>query len=275
MSAARRAAIGTAALALGTLASASASGLEVGDRMPPSGTVSWAVQAPDASAHRLTLTVLFAANDPVDRAVMPRMTDLARRHPEVAVVGYSADGVAAVKRLCQELGAKIGFPVGAITSVDAFMPPVGLPCALLSDGQGTVVWWGHPLDAPRPLADALAGDLRTPIPPVAPVAPAASSAPPPPPVPPQAAIIGPAAGPMPPPAAPESQPPAEVWEEVQPPAPLRTEIVVDPWWCWNPWPLGWHARVPLPPFFPLPLFGRDGHERGDRGHHADHGERGR
>ena len=238
MSLARRVVIwaGTCALGARTASATRASGS--GDRLPASGAVAWAGAAPGASAHRLTLTVLFAAGDPVDRAIMPRMTDLAHRHPDVAVVGYSADGAPAVRQLSQSLGAKLGFPVGAIASVEAYMPPVGLPCAVISDGQGTVVWWGHPLDAPRPLADALAGDLRTPIPP-----PAATAAPPSP----QAAtIIGPASGPVcEAPTSPMDAPPT-VWEEAPPPAPMRTEIVVDPWWCWNPSPLGWHARVPLP-----------------------------
>lgn len=224
---------------------APAQALEIGDRLPSSGTVAW-VTAPPSQAHpRVQLTVCLDAAAPDNRAVMARITDLAHRHPDAGVVVYSASSEDSLRDLTHALGARCGVPVGRVESLTPYQPPVGLPWAVLSDQNGTVVWYGHPLDSAEPLVGALEGIWQVEIPHPLPALDAADPAAGVPP-----AEAGPRVAPP---------PPSPAWVEPEDDLPPRetTLIIGGPWWCWAPHPWGWcwgraWAPVPRVPFRALP-----------------------
>jgi hypothetical protein len=217
--------------------------LDVGEPCPSLIGVSWLSEpAPHTGAH-LTLLTLWTPDDPVYRSIMPRMTDLQHRHPEVLVVGVSAADQGRVERVLEAMSGRVGYANGILTRLDPFMPPAGLPCSLLVDAHGTVLWWGHPLDAAEPLAEALQGTLHVEAGPVvehaAPEDAAGVSA--------SVQSTQPAQPVAP---APEREETRVVVE------PARQVVVVEPehsWWAWRAWPVPVVPLcVPIRPFIVAP-----------------------
>lgn len=165
------------------LSPATALALEVGDRLPALSDVAW-IDGKDAVGEvdvgTVTVVDLWAPENPACRATMPRLTDLQKRHPEVRVIGLTGSSDAATRRFVTGMGSRIGYRIGVVTDLKAFVPSVGAPCALVIDRRGSVVWWGDAMDVPGPLARVLDGTfVPEPVPfpaQIRPIGPALSSA---------------------------------------------------------------------------------------------------
>ena len=234
--------------------------LEIGQQAPRLDEVAWLGRTPVPNSEtRLQLLVLWSPADPLYRSVLPCMTDLARRHGEVQILGLSSADSGSLSRIARNLGTKVGIPLGHLDSLQTLMPPVGLPCAVLLDPHGTGRWWGFPLAAPGPVVDALAGSLHVVIPadpagrPVGMLSPSQAGS---------DAMAGPVQTPAP--------PMREERDPDQEPAPERgptTQVIIesDPWWAWGVAPIGGGWFLPLPPLLPGPWWHGHGHAGGYRG----------
>jgi thiol-disulfide isomerase/thioredoxin len=219
------------------LACGRASALDVGSRLPALNEVAW-LGAPVDPAGAFTVVDLWSPENPACRAIMPRLTDLQRRHPEVRVIGLTAAPREEAERFVTGMGARVGYAIGVVSSLAPFAPPVGTPSAVLLDRSGNVLWWGDAMDVVEPLSRALTGtfvpvSLTPPSPPAA-----------------EAPRAEPATAPVP---SERPQSRVEVRERT------RTVVVVEhPWW-WSVDACGgpcisrvWLPRPPLPLLVPLP-----------------------
>jgi len=241
------------------LLSAGLAAVDVGQAYPSLIGVTWITPPAQRQAH-VTLVTLWTPDDPVYRSIMPRLSDLQRRHPEAAVIGLSAADISRVQPVLEAMRGRVSYANGLLPSLDPYLPPAGLPCSILIDQHGTVLWWGYPMDAAAPLADALEGTLHVELGAI----PQPESKPSPPSDPTDDNPVPTAPIPISPPLL--SRSPATVGVMVQPPTRV---VVVEPhhaWWSWGFWPLITPpCYLPCPPVIVapplLPPLWRFGHIR--------------
>jgi hypothetical protein len=138
------------------LIASAATALEVGDHIAALGDVAW-ISSPADISGKVALIDLWSPDSASTRAVMPRLTDLQRRHPEAVIVSLTATDPEAAQRFIAGMGSRIGYAVGVVPSLTPFDPGIGVPCAVVIDRSGRVVWWGDAMNAVEPLTHVLDG----------------------------------------------------------------------------------------------------------------------
>jgi thiol-disulfide isomerase/thioredoxin len=97
---------------------------------------------------------------------IPHLTEIQHKYKDqkVTVIGISNETVAKVKPFVEEWGAKMDYTVAVDTKRDVgngYMKAFnqgGIPHAFIVDGQGQLVWHGHPMgDLDRVLPEVVAG----------------------------------------------------------------------------------------------------------------------
>ena len=105
-------------------------------------------------------------------AVMPHLTELQKRHPEVVVVSVAASErgkdeaakLSKVREFVEDKGDVMGYRVVYAGDPAKMSEPwmraagqSGIPCAFIVDGESKVAWIGHPGEMDGPLEQVLAG----------------------------------------------------------------------------------------------------------------------
>ncbi len=107
------------------------------------------------------------------KATIPHLTELQKKHPEVAFIGVSVfeSDQSAVKPFVKEMGDRMDYRValdavpegkgrGEGAMAKTWMEAAGqggIPTAFIVNKEGKIAWIGHPIELERPLAKIIAG----------------------------------------------------------------------------------------------------------------------
>ena len=137
--------------------------LDIGDTAPALDGVTWIKgQAPDFSAGYTVVDLWATSCDPCKNTI-PQLSGLQAKHQgRVAIVGLTKEDLPRVKPFVGALGPSMGYAVGQAPEAlyDLYLQgTAGIPHAFLVDGQGKVVWHGHPITVGPILEQAVTGTL--------------------------------------------------------------------------------------------------------------------
>jgi thiol-disulfide isomerase/thioredoxin len=105
-------------------------------------------------------------------AVMPHLSELQKKHPEVVIVSVAASErgaeesakIAKVKKFVEDKGDTMGYRVVYAGDREKMSKPwmqaagqTGIPCSFIVDKDSKIAWIGHPASMDKPLAAVLAG----------------------------------------------------------------------------------------------------------------------
>jgi thiol-disulfide isomerase/thioredoxin len=105
-------------------------------------------------------------------AVMPHLSELQKKHPEVVIVSVAASErgpeesakIAKVKKFVEDKGDTMGYRVVYAGDREKMSKPWmqaagqnGIPCSFIVDKDSKIAWIGHPATMDKPLAAVLAG----------------------------------------------------------------------------------------------------------------------
>ncbi len=136
------------------------SALDVGDAAPDLAKAAWQGTPPTLAGH-VVIVQLWASWNPPCRKAIPKLAELAAKHPQVVVlVGLSGESADTVAAYANDAANHLTYPVAALSAADYDLwmdGATGVPRVLLLDRSSAVVWSGLPDEVIHPLDSVLAG----------------------------------------------------------------------------------------------------------------------
>ncbi len=149
-------------LVLVLAASSWLSAVTIGDPAPPLTSVQLLKGEPLAAldAGKISVVEFWATWCHPCLVSIPHITALQKTYPAVQFVGLSDEDEATVRPFMIDQGAAMSYRVGLIGEKErpAWMQGArGIPYAVLVNGEGLVLWSGHPLELDQVLQDTVSG----------------------------------------------------------------------------------------------------------------------
>lgn len=154
--------------------------LKVGDKAPPLNVEKWVKGEPVSAFEpgKVYVVEFWATWCGPCIASIPHLTELQKKHPEVAIIGMASSERQKegepdkrlekvqefVKEKGDEMAYRVAFEADKETAT-AYMKASGqrgIPCCFIVGGDGKIAYIGHPSDMDKPLTEAIAAAKKKP-----------------------------------------------------------------------------------------------------------------